>query len=168
MSFLTVPGSMWPRPADEHRRPHAAFPGGQLAALERCCAAIGEGDRLGAIVGGEGDDGVVELAHLLELLQHVADIVVHLLHAGFVDAPVLAAGLADHVQVLVIQHGRDVHAGRVVPDEKRLLGLLGIVAVEEVDDLGRDLLVHALGAFERQRSFVLAGLIGSRPVRGRA
>ncbi len=42
------------------------------------------------------DDGVVELAHVLELLEHDADVVVHLLHAGFVDAPVLAARLADH------------------------------------------------------------------------
>ena len=33
---------------------------------------------------------------VLELLEHEADVVVHLLHAGFVDAPVLAAGLADH------------------------------------------------------------------------
>ena len=71
--------------------PIAAFPGLALLALERRDAAVGEGDRLGAIVGGEDDDGIVELAHVLELLQHIADIVVHLLHAGFVDAPVLAA-----------------------------------------------------------------------------
>ena len=54
----------------------------------------------GAVVGGEDDDGVVELAHVLQLLQDVADVVVHLLHAGFVDAPVLAAGLAHHGHVL--------------------------------------------------------------------
>ena len=124
ISFLTVPGSMMAGPADDQRSTHAAFPGGQLPALEGRGAAIREGDGLGTIVGGEGDDGVVELAHLLELLQHVADIVVHLLHAGFVDAPVLAAGLADHRHVLVRQHRGDVHARRVVPDEERLLGLL--------------------------------------------
>ncbi len=32
--------------------------------------------------------------------------------------------------------------GRVVPDEEGLVGLLGIVAVEEVNDLGRDFLIH--------------------------
>jgi hypothetical protein len=58
-----------------------------------------EGDRLGAVVGGEDDD-VLELPHVLELLEDEADIVVHLLHAGFVDAPVLAAGLAHHAMYL--------------------------------------------------------------------
>ena len=82
-----------PRPADDQRRAVAAFPGLALLALERRDAAVGEGDRLGAVVGGEDDDGVVELAHVLQLLEHVADVVVHLLHAGFVDAPVLAARL---------------------------------------------------------------------------
>ena len=85
-----------PRPADDHRSAVAAFPGLALLALERRDAAVGEGDRLGAVVGGEDDDGVVELAHVLELLEDEADVVVHLLHAGFVDAPVLAAGLAHH------------------------------------------------------------------------
>ena len=89
--FLTVPGLMCARPANDHRSAIAAFPGLALLALERRDAAVGEGDRLGAVVGGEDDDGVVELAHVLELLEDVADVVVHLLHAGFVDAPVLAA-----------------------------------------------------------------------------
>ena len=159
MSFLTVPGPDDARPADEQRCAHAAFPGAQLAALERRGAAVREGDGLGAVVGGEDDDRVVELAHVLELLQHDADVVVHLLHAGFVEAPVLAAGLADHASVLSGQHGRDVHARRVVPGEERLVGLLRIVAVEEVDDLGRDLLVDRLRPIQRQRAFVLARLV---------
>src|SRR3954453_5254118 len=54
------------------RGAHAAFPGGQLAALERRHAAVGIGDRLGTVVGGEGHDRVVELALVLELLQHQA------------------------------------------------------------------------------------------------
>ena len=70
--------------------------------------------------------------------------------------------------VLVRQNGRDVHARRVVPDEERLVGLLGVVAVEEVDDLGRDLLVHGLGALERQRALILAGLVLRRAVGGLA
>ena len=97
-----------------------------------------------------------------------ADVVVHLLHAGFVDAPVLAALLAEHGLVLRRQQRRDVHARRVVPDEERLVGLLRIVAVEVVDDLGRDLLVHRLRAIERQRALVLARLIGRRAVGRRA
>ena len=131
-------------PANDARSPHATFPGGQFSALERRDAAVGEGDRLGAVVGGEDDDGVVEFTHVFELLEDEADVVVHLLHAGFVDAPVLAALLAQHGHVLRRQHRRDVHARRVVPDEEWLVGLLGIVAVEEVDHVGRDFLVHSL------------------------
>ena len=101
-------------------------------------------------------------------LSTSADVVVHLLHAGFVDAPVLAAGLADHGLVLGRQHGGDVHARRVVPDEERLVGLLRIVAVEEVDDLGRDFLVHRLRPLQRQRALVPAHLVLARAVRGLA
>ena len=151
-------------PADNARRAHAAFPGGQLAALEGGGAAVRVGDRLGAIVGGEDDDGIVELAHVLELLEHVADIVVHLLHAGFVDAPVLAALLTDHIHVLLRQHGRDVHARRVVPDEERLVGLLGIVAIEEVDNVRGNLLVHRLGSLQGQRTLIFAILVRLRAV----
>ena len=96
------------------------------------------------------------LPHVVDLLEDDADIIVHLLHAGFVDAPVLAARLTHHRQVLVRQHGRDVHAGRVVPDEERLVGPTRIVAVEEVDDLGGDFLVHGLRSLQCQRTLVLA------------
>jgi hypothetical protein len=84
----------------------------------------------------EDDYRIVELTHFLQLLHHVADVVVHLLHAGFVDAPVLAAGLADHRTVLVIQHGRDVHRAGLYQTKKGLLVFFGIVAVQEVDHLG--------------------------------
>src|SRR5215472_2083145 len=77
---------------------------------------------------------------------NTADIVVELLHAGFLDAPVLATFFAQHVQIFLRQHGGDVHACRVVPDKEGLLCFLGIVAVEEVDDLGRDFLVDGLRA----------------------
>src|SRR5262249_51639565 len=89
---------------------------------------------LGAVVGREDDDGVVELAHRLELGEHKADVVVHMLHAGFIHAPVLAAARADHGHVLIRQHSGDVHARRVVPDEERLVGLPRVVAIEEVHD----------------------------------
>ncbi len=153
------------RPANHQRSAHAAFPGGQLAAFEGGGAAVGECDVFGAIIRGEYDDGVVKLAHGFELLQHFADVVVHLLHAGFVEAPVLAAFLANHVLVLRRQHGRDVHARRIVPGEERLVGLLRVVAVEEVDDLGRDFLVHRLRALKRQRALVLARHVLLRAVR---
>src|SRR5512146_1943012 len=52
-----------------------------------------------------------------------------------------------------------MHARGGVPDEERLVGLLGVVAVEEVDNLSRDLLVHRLRAFQRQWAFVLARLV---------
>ncbi len=53
----------------------------------------------------------------------------------------LPPGSPTMASVLVIQHGRDVHARRVVPDEERLARRLRIVAIDEVDDLGRDFLV---------------------------
>ena len=90
-------------PAHDQRSAEATFPGLTLLALEWRDAAVGEGDRLGTVVGGEDDDGVVELAHVLELLEHFADVVIHLLHAGFVDAPVLAPRFADHRHILVRQ-----------------------------------------------------------------
>src|SRR5262245_21855302 len=59
-----------------------------------------------------------------------------------------------------------MHASRVVPDEERLAGLLGIIAVEEVDHLGRDLLIHGPRPFQGERTFVLAGLVGHGPIGG--
>src|SRR5262249_23016931 len=139
-------------PTNKHRGTHAALPGGQLPALEGGGAAVREGDGLGPIVGGEDDDGVVGLAHVVDLLENEADVVVHLLHAGFVDAPVLPAGLTHHGHVLVRQHGGDVHARRVVPDEERLVSAAWVVAIQEVDDLGGNLLIYGLRSLQRQRA----------------
>src|SRR5262249_55080910 len=75
------------RPADHRRGAVAAFPSLAFLALERRDAAIREADRLGTVVSGEYDDSVVGLAYVINFLQHEADVVVHLLHAGFVDAP---------------------------------------------------------------------------------
>src|SRR5262249_46951114 len=55
---------------------------------------------------------------------------------------------------------------RVVPDEERLVGAAWIVAVEEVDDLGGDFLVHRLGPLKGQRPLILAGLGLRRAVGG--
>ena len=87
-------------PADDAGGAHAAFPGGEFTGFEGGDAAVGVGLDLGAVVGGEDDDGVVELAHVFEFFEDDADVVVHLLHAGFVGAPVFSAFGADHVFIL--------------------------------------------------------------------
>src|SRR5262249_27430630 len=161
--WLNVPG-----PADNQRGAIAAFPRLALLTLEWRNAAIREADRFRTIVGGEDDDGVVGLTHVIELLEDVADIVVKLLHAGFFDAPILAARLTQHGFILRREHGRDVHARRVVPDEEGLVGLLRIVPVEEIDDLGRNLLIHRPRAIQRQRALVAARLILLRAIGGLA
>jgi hypothetical protein len=51
------------RPTHDYGGAVAAFPV-TLLTVERRDAAVGEGDRLGAIVGGEDDDGIVELPML--------------------------------------------------------------------------------------------------------
>src|SRR5262249_49340762 len=96
--FFTVPGRN-ARPEDHRRGAAAAFPGLAFLALEWGHATVREADRLGAVVGGEDDDSVVGLAHVVDFLQHEANVIVHLLHAGFIDAPVLAARLAHHGHV---------------------------------------------------------------------
>ena len=67
-----------------------------------------------------------------------------LLHAGFVDTPVLATGFAHHRLILWRQYCGDMHTGGVVPDEKRLVRFLGIIAIKKIDDLGRNFLIHCL------------------------
>jgi hypothetical protein len=51
-------------------------------------AAVGPGVDLGAIVGGEHDDGVLVGAIVLEPIQHNANIVVHLLQRRFFQAEI--------------------------------------------------------------------------------
>src|SRR5262249_14789756 len=84
---------------------------------------------------------------------------VHLLHTGFVDTPILATGFTDHRLILQRQHCGDMHAGWVVPDEKRLTGLLGIIAIKKIDDLAGNLLIYRLRPFQGQRTFVAASLV---------
>src|SRR5262249_58503131 len=109
-------------PPDHARRAVATFPGFAFLTLERRHAAVRKADRFGAVVGSEDDDRVVELSHVFKLLEDIADIVVHLLHAGFVDTPILATGFTHHRLILWRQHCGDVHTGGVVPDKKRLVG----------------------------------------------
>ena len=113
------------RPADDARHAEAAFVDRALGVLERRHAAVRPGEHLGAVVGGEDDDGVVGLADVVEVLQEGADAVVHLRHAGLFEAVVGLAVL--HRLVLLREERPDVHARRVVPDEERLAVLLGLV-----------------------------------------
>ena len=156
ISFLTVPGLMTP---GQRMSIGARMPPSQVLSLPPLNGVVPPSGKVMV----SAPLSVVNTTMVLlswpmssSFFSTYADVVIHLLHAGFVEAPVLAAGLADHGLVLVIQHGRDVHARRVVPGEERLVGLLRIVAIEEVDDLGRDFLVDTLRSLERQRSLVVA------------
>src|SRR5437762_12997964 len=100
ISLKMVPGLTTPGQRMTHGA-HATLPGRQLPGFEWGDAAVREGLNLGTVVGGEDDDGIVELAHVFELLEDEADVVVHLLHAGFVDTPILAALFAHHVQIFL-------------------------------------------------------------------
>src|SRR3954454_17608330 len=146
-------------PAHDKGCPESTFPSFAFLSLERRDAAVREGDSFRAVVGGEDDNGIVKLTHGFEFLEHFADVVIHLLHAGFVDAPVLTPGLAYHGHVLVRQNGRDMHTSRIVPDKERLIRFLGIIAVEEVDHLRGYLLVHRLRTLERKWPLIAAHLI---------
>src|SRR6516225_6362219 len=106
------------RPTDDRRDTKAAFEAGALGAFEWSLAAIRPGEYLGSVVGGENDDGVVSLADVLQVLQDLADTVVHLRHTRFFQSIVTA--IVHHRLILGRDIGKDVHAGSVVPDEERL------------------------------------------------
>ena len=59
------------------------------------------------------------------MLEQIADVVVHLRHAGLFEAEI---ALEVHLRlVLLRQIGEDVHAGGVVPNEERFAGCLGAI-----------------------------------------
>jgi len=77
-------------------------------------------------------------SHVLEFLHHDADVVVELRHAGLMDGPAVL-GVAQCF-VLRRQMGDDVHAGRVEPQEERLVVGLGLV--DELQGKVADFVVH--------------------------
>ena len=83
MPFCTVSAGTWPGQRAMHgtRKPPSMIV--PLHCANGVCPAIGPGEDLGAVVGREDDDGVVVLAHVLELLHDEADVVIELGHAGF-------------------------------------------------------------------------------------
>ena len=138
-------------PAHHRRHAVAAFPVGVLLAAERRGAAVGPGERLGAVVGGVDHDRVVGDAEIVELLQQLADLAVMLDHAVGIDAePGLALRLG-------LEAGPDVHAARIEPDEERLL--VPVRAVDEVDRGLEEFLVDRLHALLGERPGVLAFLL---------
>ena len=139
------------RPADDAGHAEAAFQRRPLAAGERRLAAVGPGEVLGAVVGGEDDDGVVLEPVVLEVLHHRADDVVELRHAGFLDAPAVLRRA--HALILLREVRDDVHAGRVEPEEERLAVGLGLV--HELERVVEDLVVHGLHPLRIERAGVL-------------
>ena len=120
MPFRTEPALILPGQRMNARHAPAAFPVGVLLAAERRVGAIRPGVVLGAVVGGIHDDGVVGDAQLVELVEHLADLLV----VG--DHPIAVVVLPALAAVLVGEVGPEVHGRRVVPEEERLvrLGLL--------------------------------------------
>ena len=119
--------------------------------FERRVAAVRPGERLGAVVGGEHDDGVVVDAEVLELLHGGADDVVELGHAGFVDRPAILR--VAHRLILRRQVGDDVHARRVEPEEERLA--VRLCLVQELEGEVADFVVHGLHPLGIERAGVL-------------
>ncbi len=138
-------------PAQDRRHAEAALEDRALGLREGRLTAIGPGEHLGAVVGGEQHDGVVVFAHGLELLHHQADVVIELSHAGFFFRPAVLR--VAHRFVLRRKMRDDVHAGRIQPHEERLAVSLGLV--HEIDGKIADLVIHGLHALRIQGARVL-------------
>ena len=96
ISFLTVPGLMTP---GQRTSNGARMPPSQVVSLPPLKGVVPPSGKV--IV--SAPLSVVKTTIVLSswpmsssFFSTYADVVIHLLHAGFVDAPVLAAGLADH------------------------------------------------------------------------
>src|SRR6476620_7801464 len=81
-SVLNRPRFDMARPTNDARHAETAFVGRSLLAFERSVAAVGPGERLGAVVGAEDYDGVVGLADVVQVLQQRTNAVVHLRDSG--------------------------------------------------------------------------------------
>ena len=95
---------------------------------------------------------------ILEMLHDGADVVVELRHAGFLDRPAVLRDCAS-LSYLRREMRDDMHARRVVPDEERLAGGLGLVDEGDglvADDLvdGLHVVFDAVDRMRRQRPFV--------------
>src|SRR5208283_3897284 len=136
--IFDLAGGHLPRPADDARYAEASLHHGPLGSGEGRLAAIGPGEVLRAVVGGEDEDGVLLELVVLELLNDRADDVVELGHSGFVDGPAVLRRA--QLLVLLREMGYHVHPGGVQPDEERLAVALGLV--EKLERVFEDLVVH--------------------------
>src|SRR5208337_4805455 len=82
-SVLDRPGLNVSRPARDAWHPERAFINGAFGIAKRRHTAVRPGKRLGAIVGGEDENGVVRLAHLIHCFHERTDTIVHFGHCGF-------------------------------------------------------------------------------------
>src|SRR5262245_2039526 len=113
-----------------------AFPVGGLLATERRRTAVGPSHYLGAVVGGEDDNGIVGDAEIVEPLEQLPNIAVELDHYVGIDT---VAGLALRFRFQMRPH---MHAGGIEVGEPRRV-FLGL-AVDEIDSGFEKLLVHGL------------------------
>ena len=137
------------RPAHQQRHAEGAFPVGVLLAAERRHAAVGPGVHVRPVVGRVHDEGVVGDAELVEIVEHLADILVVIDHRVVIGR-LPAARLAEALRLGV---GEQVHVGGVEPHEERLAGV--VLALDEVLGGGDELVVAGLHALLGQRAGVL-------------
>src|SRR5205085_768285 len=83
------------RPADEAWHPPTAFPVGVLLGAEWCVGAVRPGVILGTVVGGVHDNGVIGNAQFVELVEHLANLLV--MH----DHPVTVRVLPTFAEILL-------------------------------------------------------------------
>jgi hypothetical protein len=156
----TIPFRTWPGrdpawPSQYQRRPEATLPAQALLTPERRGAAVGPGELLGTVVGGEHDDGVVSDAQLVELAEQLTDHPVQLLHAVGVHAQ------SRLVPPPIRQMGPHVHARRVVPQQERRLRLVG--ALDDVERPGQQVVLDGLHALARQGTRIDDALLANSP-----
>src|SRR5208337_3118745 len=70
-------------PARDARHAESAFINGAFGIAKRRHTAVRPSKRLGTIVGGEDENGVVRLAHIIHCLHERTDTIVHFRHCGF-------------------------------------------------------------------------------------
>ena len=146
------------RPAQEGRHAVGALPVAVLLGAERRDRGVRPGVVVRAVVGRVHDDGVVGDAELVELVEDHADVAVVLDHA------VVVLALAADAAVLRLHVGAEVHAGRVPPEEERLVAVCA-VSSRYSSVRAVDLVVDGLHALARERAGVLDLLraVGLRP-----
>ncbi len=151
MPFSTVPALILP---GQRRNAGTRQAPSQLVSFwlrNGVLARIGPGVVLRAVVGGIHDDGVIGDAQFIELVEHLADLLV----VG--DHPIAVIVLPALSAVLVGEVGPEVHRSRVVPEEEGLvrLGLL----LHPAESGRRDLLIDSFHALLGKWTGVLDGLL---------